>query len=365
MGASTTTPEAAVPPADRSARPRGRALAPIDHSNEPHGGGAHSGKDGGLVCGFDIAADGSATAIGHDTLGEPPAAGCWRWVHLDRRAPEAVAWLNEEAGLDDIVVETLLTEDTRPRCTNIDGGTLVILRVINLNPGASPEDMVAIRLWIEKDRIISLRHRRIFAVREIRDDYERGRGPATPGEFVSTLAADIVEVIGSVIREIEDDLDQLEVISTEGTSPTLREQLVEVRRTAIPMRRYLSPQRDAFLQFLTLKAAWMDEDTRTRLHQSGDESVRHVEDLDALRERAGLLHEELSNRQSEQMNRNMYMLSVIAAVFLPLGFVTGLLGVNVGGIPLASDASGFAIITIALLVLVVIELALFRMIRWI
>ncbi len=71
------------------------------------------------------------------------------------------------------------------------------------------------------------------------------------------------------------------------------------------------------------------------------------------------------NRMSEQINKNMYVLSVIAGVFLPLGFVTGLLGVNVDGIPGDETPWAFAALCGPMLALVLFEVWLFRRFKWI
>jgi zinc transporter len=78
------------------------------------------------------------------------------------------------------------------------------------------------------------------------------------------------------------------------------------------------------------------------LREEADRVVRYVEDLDSARERAAVTQEELVNRVSEQINSRTYVLSVAAAIFLPLGFLTGLFGINVGGIALAENPSGFS-----------------------
>ncbi len=89
-----------------------------------------------------------------------------------------------------------------------------------------------------------------------------------------------------------------------------------------------------------------------RLREVGDHLIRHVEDLDAVRERAAVVQEELGARLGDQLNRRMYLLSMIAAVFLPLGFLTGLLGINVAGIP-GADYPWACAIFVALLSAVV------------
>jgi zinc transporter len=74
--------------------------------------------------------------------------------------------------------------------------------------------------------------------------------------------------------------------------------------------------------------------------------------------------EELGNRLSEQLNSRMYVLSVVAAIFLPLGFLTGLFGINVGGIPMAENPQGFIDIVLMLLLITGLQVVLFRWRRW-
>ena len=77
-----------------------------------------------------------------------------------------------------------------------------------------------------------------------------------------------------------------------------------------------------------------------------------------------VIQEELLSQLSEQLNQRTYVLSVVAAIFLPLGFLTGLLGINVGGIPGAESPYGFVVFTLLLLVIVGIQLWYFIRKRW-
>lgn len=83
-----------------------------------------------------------------------------------------------------------------------------------------------------------------------------------------------------------------------------------------------------------------------------------------IRERAAVTQEELQSRLAEQQNIRMYVLSIVAAVFLPLGFLTGLLGINFGGIPGADNPAAFGIFAGLLLVIVVVEISFFRSRKW-
>ncbi|GAG51715.1 unnamed protein product, partial [marine sediment metagenome] len=112
------------------------------------------------------------------------------------------------------------------------------------------------------------------------------------------------------------------------------------------------------------KISWLTDEDRVRLREVYDHLTRYLEDLDAGRERAAVIQEELVSRLSEQMDKRMYVLSMVAAIFLPLGFFTGLLGINVGGIPGAEYKAGFAIFCLLLVGLVIAEIVIFKKKKW-
>ena len=286
------------------------------------------------------------------------------WVHLDRDSSDSRRWLQAESGLDPLIVESLLAESTRPRCVQVGDGVMLFLRGVNLNPGADPEDMVSIRLWIEQNRVISLRLRRLLSISDLRESIDQGQGPADVGDFVVQLADRLVARISGIVSDVDDKVDELQDQVLEEESGRLRAELMHLRREIIGLRRYLAPQRDALARLTQIKLSWLNDMDQMHLREEADRVVRYVEDLDSARERAAVTQEELSNRISEQMNARMYILSVVAAIFLPLGFLTGLFGINVGGIPLADDPGGFVEVVLVLLLITALQVVLFRWRRW-
>lgn len=93
--------------------------------------------------------------------------------------------------------------------------------------------------------------------------------------------------------------------------------------------------------------------------------MRYIEDLDSSRERASVAQEELMSRLSENMEKRMYVLSIVSTVFLPLSFLTGLLGINVGGIPGAENKSAFLIFCLILSGIGAIQFWIFKIKKWV
>jgi zinc transporter len=317
-------------------------------------------EEDGLLHAYVLNSGGPAEARDWTTLAEPVPAKGYVWLHLDRSVEQSQSWLIEQSGLDPVVSEALLAPETRPRSTRFETGVLVILRAVNLNPGADPEDMVSLRIWIEPKRIISLRSRRVMAVGDLLARIERGQAPKSPTGLLILLADRVAAHIEPVIAEIEDALDDLEEQTATEEASDLRERNGALRRQASQLRRFIGPQRDALLHLAVENVSWITNADRQHLRETADDITRFVEALNATWERAAVMNDELTSRLAEHTNRRLYVLSIVAVVFLPLSFVTGLLGMNIGGIPGAQTGLGFAI-TVALLALLAgIELWVLR-----
>jgi zinc transporter len=224
--------------------------------------------------------------------------------------------------------------------------------------------MVGVRIWFENDRIISTRRRKVLSVIDIQAALEQGRGPESIGDFLVQITGRLMERMRQVIDNLEDSVADLEDKVLTLESHQLRTQLAALRRQAISLRRYLSPQREALARLLIEKIPWLDDNNRIGLREVSDRLERYLEDLDAARDRAAVTQEELVNRLSEQLNNKMYILSVVAAIFLPLGFLTGLLGINVRGIPGAESELGFLFFVLMLVFVVVFQLLYFKKKKW-
>jgi zinc transporter len=314
----------------------------------------------GLIYSFLLDGSGSGRALSWEEIDRWQPDQGTLWLHLDYGEERARTWLATASGLAAIEREALLEEETRPRLVPSGDGMLLILRGINFNPGADPEDMVALRMWFDRSRIITMRHRHVKAIEDIATALQAGRGPGSAGAFLVMVVRRITDRMGDVVADLDDLVDELEDGVLTEQSRELRSKLSLVRRQTISLRRYIFPQRDVLARIQHERLDWLSEMDRVHLREATERTARFVEDLDAARDRAAITQEELNNRLSEQMSRTMYILSLVAGIFLPLGLITGLLGINVGGIPGTDFPWAFVIVCVVLVVIAVFEYLLFK-----
>lgn len=317
----------------------------------------------GLVHAFRITAGSKAERLDWQQVKAWQTGQGMLWLHLDVNDDQARRWVFDESAIPVVAARALFAPETRPRATQIGEGTLVQLRGVNLNPGADVEDMVSLRLWVEGDRMVSTRRRRLLSINDVVESLA-SEAPATLGRLFVLINDRLVGRISSVIDDIEERVADLEERALDMPSGEMRSGLSSLRREAIALRRYLAPQREALGRLNSEQLSWMNEGDRMGLREVTDRLVRLIEDLDAVRERAAVVQEEITNSLSDQLNRRMYVLSIVAAVFLPLGFLTGLLGINVGGIPGADNPWAFALFSGLLFALVGVQIWFFRTRRW-
>ncbi|MFJ4194714.1 zinc transporter ZntB [Pseudomonas sp. NPDC089534] len=289
------------------------------------------------------------------------------WLHWDRSHPQTQTWLRKSSGLSEFTCDLLLEENTRPRLLPLpDSELLLFLRGVNLNPGAEPEDMVSVRIFASAQRVISLRLRPLRATDELLALLSEGKGPKTSSELILYLAQfltnkvqDLVTCLSERVDDEEEKLDADERYTPEHGAN------LHIRRRAAGLKRFLAPQRDIFGQLSRIRLPWFVEDDGDYWNELNNSLTRYLEELELTRERVGLVLEAEDRRLNVRMNRTMYRFGIITGIFLPMSFLTGLLGINVGGIPFSSSPYGFLIACLTVVAVALGQWWLFRRLRWV
>ncbi len=285
------------------------------------------------------------------------------WFHFDRRRDETQRWLLERSGVDALIAEAMLAEMTRCRAVTSTQGVLLILRGVNLNEGADPADMISLRIWAEPSRVISLQGLTLRTTASVISEFEEGRGPRSVGALLTGLASGLSERLADVVDEIGDALDEVEEKLVSGERVE-RSELVALRHRSIVLHRHAATQLKALNTLLAEGAGLLSEDDREVLAEEINRTMRVVEDLDSAKARGGVIHEEMSSIVGEQANRRIYAVTMITAIFLPLTLISGLLGMNVGGIPGQDTPVAFAMTVIGMALLGLLGVVVARRRGW-
>ena len=262
------------------------------------------------------------------------------WVHLTTNDERAQLWLGGEAKLSLYVTEALTAAETRPRCDAVGDAALVNLRGLSSEDLGASDPLASIRIYAHGSRVFSVTRKALNAIDPVRRLVEAGE-VVDPGDLIAALALAITEELDPVVAELGDSLDDCEERIAMRQAFELRRIVNGARIKAIGYRRFLYPQRAALEKLAGLPVDWLGDDDRLHLSAAADRAARMAEELESIRERAALTHETLTDLRAEQIDQRSLIIAIAAMVFLPLTFITGLLGMNVAGIPYAHEPWAF------------------------
>lgn len=305
-----------------------------------------------MTCSAILVGDGPVRPIKPDDASTYRGPG-FIWVHIeDGKADELALLVGPD--IPDVAANALIATETRPRCDRIDEGAIVNLRGPAAAEIEDADRLVSIRMWVRRGKVNSVTRHKLAATAAVVEQMEAGR-IHDPGDVVAAFARTISKELDPQVAALGDQLDDCESDLQPRNVYKLRSAIARIRTEAIAFRRFVAPNRDALLTLAALDFDWLAEDDRLHIREAADRFARMAEELEAVRERAALLHEQLTDLRAEELDQRGLLLSVFAFIFLPLTFITGLLGMNVEGIPWAHRPWAFwGIVGFCLLVGIVV-----------
>jgi zinc transporter len=287
------------------------------------------------------------------------------WVDIDTSDAEGRSWLQTQSSLSEHAKSLLLEPKEVIRRENLEHGLFVSFCGFNPTGKAENGDLFWVGLLIEQDRVITARSGIDMAIEEIHKEVQRGKGPETPLDFLAFLVLSMRNQLENTITDLSGETDALEdrMIVEDADDPSVND-VIALLRKVFHIRRY-------FVQFQNvLKLIVVDP----VIHFSKTENLTltgatellggYLDIIEDCRGRVQLMYDQIQAQLSQKTAGISYKLTVVATVFLPLSFITGLLGMNTLGIPETHNPYGFWIVCGFLMVLGIGGWALLRWKRW-
>lgn len=271
----------------------------------------------------------------------PPGPGEWIWLHFNLADLRARTWLADCTMVGRPGLERLLsTDDAQQLVPSGDCVAGVFFDLVHDFDRAT-DDFGLVRFVLNERVLITGRRRALSSVEAVRRRIEAGHRYGSPVDLVTAIVEQIATTIDAMVEELGGEIDSIEdTILKEGDRDG-RVRLGRARLTTVRVHRRLNALRGLFRRVAGSTAGGLMVAFRGvagALSQRLDELDHEVIEL---RDRARLLQEELGARVAEQTNRQVRLLAVLTAVFLPPTLIAGLFGMNLAGAPFSASPAGF------------------------
>jgi zinc transporter len=319
--------------------------------------------DHGLIAGFVFRAEKLPVAIGWKELAQLADAcrGGFAWLHFNLSDVRAQEWIRHGGFLPKEASDLILATDSRIRLDLLGSGIAGVLRDLHHDFDLDPENLGLVRFHIQAGLVVSGRRHPLRAIDKLRMEIITGTTIPSPIAWLAHLFEHLAETFATLLENLTEQVGAIEDRLLEGHFHHEGAGLNQVRRLMNRLRHHLNPEHHELTDIIGQLPAWSQPDDAVKLRGALGRLESFGQDLELLYERSRLLQEEIAGHLGESTNRNLYVLSIVTTVFLPMSLVTGLFGVNVGGMPWQGTHAGFWIITSGMLAFGV---ATFLLLHW-
>jgi len=315
----------------------------------------------GLICGFTLDATLKAKPlalyIANEQTALPPFA---HWLHFNLADTRATNWIHSCTLIPEDARELLLDSDTHIRSENFGSGLALVIGDLYHDFRDDPEHLGVLRLYLDNNRLITGRGHPLKSVDRLRHELFEGMVIPNSIDLFARLIYDIADSIHTVIKQLNERVDDAEDQILAGHLQNQGSKLGQMRRLLARLRRHLTANRQAMQLALPHISRWSKHDT-SELRQAVEHLDSTIQDLELVQERTRLLQEEIAGRMSEATNRNLYVLSIVTVTLLPINLITGIFGMNTGGLPWGQDdPSGFWWVIFFMIIAVIAALSILQ-----
>lgn len=296
----------------------------------------------GLVCGYRVDSVGRMEELAWQDMDAALAAEeNVVWLHFNQTDPGARDWIQRSDHIPATGKAMLLGADTHMRIEVCGDGLAGIVGDLHHEFAEQSDKLDVLRLYLDNRCLISARREPLQAVEKLRRSIGEGLKVERPVAIVSQFLHHVTDTLNDLLLELASDIDELEDEVLAGKIADRVPELARIRRIAVRLRRHMVPQQHALVSLLSRLPRWIGADGAAGLRNAIERLSALGHDLDLVQERARLLSDQLSGRLMEATNRNLYMLSIVTTIFLPMTLVTGIFGINLGGLPGTQEPFGF------------------------
>lgn len=263
-----------------------------------------------------------------------PGANALVWLHCNLSDGRMQRWLSSCPVLPETLREKLDEDHPDGQIGMAGDALLLIVRDLAIEGLFRQHHEGMLWACVLPGLVLTARRQPLMSVDALRMDLLRGKHDLSDGidllcawfELRNDALHKSADALIARVNDIEDEI-------LGGRISEKRAQLGDIRRRCAQIRRHYAPEKTQLRKLLAKLPGAVNAAHAEMLAGIAESLENVLNDASNLYERSKLLQEELASRVAEETSRNLYALSLLTAVFLPMTLITGIFGMNVAGVP--------------------------------
>jgi magnesium transporter len=291
--------------------------------------GARADDTKGSICHVLHAQGGERLHFDRETVEKLLAKGEFFWLDLEQPGKDGFEILRDVFGFHPLAVEDSEQFGQRPKLDDYEGFVFIVVY------GASSDidRLVEVHCFYSERFLVTVHRDDCPAFGEIRNRYEKHAVSAgRPAHLLYRIVDGLVDSFFPVLGELDDRIDDLEDAIFDRVGDEQLQEIFQMKRLLVGMRKAISPQRDAFARVAggVVTLPGLTDDDVHYFRDVYDHLIRISDLVDSYRDLLTGAMDVYLSTVSNRLNTVMKQLTVIATIFLPLSWLTGFFGQNFG-----------------------------------
>ena len=290
------------------------------------------------------------------------------WINIDGvHEMRVIEEIGKHFNLHPLILEDIVDTDQRPKIKDFGNYIFIILKMLYYEKNDNEMKVEQVSLILGKNYVISFQEREGDVFNSIRERIRNNIGrirKAGADYLIYGLIDAIVDNYFIIIEKLGEKIENLEDKVISRPKPANLRVIHKLRRDLIFLRKSVWPLREVISILQRGESSLILESTNVYLRDVYDHTIQVIDTVETLRDIiSGMLDIYLSSA-SNRMNEIMKMLTIIATIFIPLTFITGIYGMNFQNMPEIKWVWGYPVVLLGMLIIGIVMVIYFKRKKW-
>ena len=290
------------------------------------------------------------------------------WINIDGlHDTHLIESIGKRFELHPLILEDILNTQQRPKVDDFEDYLFIVLRMISFNETKNEIESEQVSVVLGKNYVLTFQERPGDVFDSVRERIRKAKGRVRKGgcDYLAYALLDaIVDNYFSVLETVSERVEALEAAAMGDPTPKNLRDIHRLKNSMTFLRKSIWPLREIVNSLVRGESKLIDEKTDVYLRDLYDHTIQVTDAIDTFRDMlSGLIDVYLSS-VSNKMNEVMKVLTIFAALFIPLTFLAGIYGMNFEFMPELKWRIGYPIILLLMISITVVMLFYFRRKKW-
>jgi magnesium transporter len=249
------------------------------------------------------------------------------WLDLTDPSEEEVAALGEVFSFHPLALEDIVKRGQRPKLD--DFGDYMFLVYYGAVAAGGGVDLEEVHAFLSGGYIVTAHQRPCAPLEEARQRF-KAQEPRSEQFVVYRVLDGLTDSFFPILERLDERMERLDGEIFERPAPAQLEEITDLRRQLVDLRRVVTPQRDLLARGIDdiLEIPGLEADSRNYFRDVYDHAIRISDQIDSYRDLLAGSRDAYLSVVSNRLNQITKQLTVVATIFLPLSFIVGFFGQN-------------------------------------